>query len=151
GRGTIAAASAEPTGAETLRPSLALRSVALMTILVATGAALAGFAACWLWLRPRLAERGRIAAESDRRELVLGEEIERREPELHVARQELVEASANAAAAAARLATLEEKLPETVRSISQEALDASRDAFMVPAGERVEKTLLPVHQRLGDL
>ena len=57
----------------------------------------------------------------------------------------------SAAAAAARLETLEEKLPETVRSISQEALDASRDAFLAQAGERVEKTLLPVHQRLGDL
>jgi len=97
-----------------------------MTILAATGAALAGFAACWLWLRPRLADGGRLVAESDRRELALREEIERREVELGAARRELVEARTGAAAAAARLATLEEKLPETVRSISQEALHASR-------------------------
>ncbi len=72
-------------------------------------------------------------------------------PSSTAAQRELVEARANAAASAARLETLEEKLPETVRSISQETLDASRDAFLTQAGERVEKTLLPVQQRLGDL
>ena len=122
-----------------------------MTILVATLAALGGFAACWLWLRPRLESHSQLTAERDRRELVLRDEIEHRGAELGLARDELIEARANAAAAAARLATLEEKLPETVRSISQEALVASRDAFLAQAGDRVEKTLLPVQQRLGDL
>jgi DNA recombination protein RmuC len=122
-----------------------------MTILAAIVAGLAGFTSCWLWLRPRLAERTRLDAELERRELALREEIGRRDTELAVARADLVEARASAAAAAARLATLEEKLPETVRSISQEALDASRDAFLAQAGERVEKTLMPVQQRLGDL
>jgi DNA recombination protein RmuC len=122
-----------------------------MTILVATLAALGGFAACWLWLRPRLESHSQLIAERDRRELVLRDEIAHRGAELGLARDELIEARANAAAAAARLATLEEKLPETVRSISQEALVASRDAFLAQAGDRVEKTLLPVQQRLGDL
>ena len=122
-----------------------------MTILVAIGAALAGFAACWLALRPALAQREALRGEVDRRELAFREELTRRDAELGAARGELVEARASAAASAARLETLEEKLPETVRSISQEALDASRDAFLAQAGERVEKTLLPVHQRLGDL
>ena len=122
-----------------------------MTIIVAIGAGLAGFAACWLWLRPTLTERGRSLLERERGELVLREEVARRDVELGAARAELVDARTSAAASAARLATLEEKLPETVRSISQEALDASRDAFLAQAGERVEKTLLPVHQRLGDL
>lgn len=129
-----------------------------MTILVAIGAALAGFAACWLWLRPAVREHRRTLAERDRRELALGEEIDRREGELVAAREslgalqrELVEARSSAAASAARLELLEEKLPETVRSISQETLDASREAFLAQAGERVEKTLLPVQQRLGDL
>ncbi len=122
-----------------------------MTILVAIGAALAGFAACWLALRPALAQREALRGEVDRRELAFREELTRRDAELGTARGELVEARASAAASAARLETLEEKLPETVRSISQEALVASRDAFLAQAGERVEKTLLPVHQRLGDL
>ena len=122
-----------------------------MTILVAIGAALAGFAACWLALRPALAQREALRGEVDRRELAFREELTRRDAELGAARGELVDARASAAASAARLETLEEKLPETVRSISQEALDASRDAFLAQAGERVEKTLLPVHQRLGDL
>ena len=88
-----------------------------MTILAAIVAGLAGFTSCWLWLRPRLAERTRLDAELERRELALREEIGRRDTELAVARADLVEARASAAAAAARLATLEEKLPETVRSI----------------------------------
>ena len=58
-----------------------------------------------------------------------------RDVELDVARRQLVDARASAAASAARLETLEEKLPETVRSISQETLDASRDAFL-DAGRR---------------
>jgi len=129
----------------------------LMTILLAIGAALAGFAVCW-WLQPRLSGHRELLAERDRRELDLRSELERRDSELGVARGELgvalgelAEARAGAAASAARLETLEEKLPETVRSISQETLDASRETFLAQAGERVEKTLLPVHQRLGDL
>jgi DNA recombination protein RmuC len=133
------------------RPTRALRSHALMTILVAIGAALAGFAVCWLALRPGLEERRRLRLELDQRERVLGEKIARRDAELEVARDELVDARTGAAAAVARLETLEEKLPETVRSISQETLDASREAFLAQAGERVEKTLQPVQQRLGDL
>lgn len=128
-----------------------------MTILLAIGAALAGFAVCW-WLQPRLSGHRELLAERDRRELDLRSELERRDSELGVARGELgvalgelADARAGAAASAARLETLEEKLPETVRSISQETLDASRETFLAQAGERVEKTLLPVHQRLGDL
>ena len=128
-----------------------------MTILLAIGAALAGFAVCW-WLQPRLSGHRELLAERDRRELDLRSELERRDSELGVARRELgvalgelAEARAGATASAARLETLEEKLPETVRSISQETLDASREAFLAQAGERVEKTLLPVSQRLGDL
>jgi DNA recombination protein RmuC len=128
-----------------------------MTILLAIGAALAAFAVCW-WLQPRLSGHRELLAERDRRELDLRSELERRDSELGVARGELgvalgelAEARAGAAASAARLETLEEKLPETVRSISQETLDASRETFLAQAGERVEKTLLPVHQRLGDL
>ena len=128
-----------------------------MTILLAIGAALAGFAVCW-WLQPRLSGHRELLAERDRRELDLRSELERRDSELGVARGELgvalgelAEARAGAAASAARLETLEGKLPETVRSISQETLDASRETFLAQAGERVEKTLLPVHQRLGDL
>lgn len=128
-----------------------------MTILLAIGAALAGFAVCW-WLQPRLSGHRELLAERDRRELDLRSDLERRDSELGVARGELgvalgelAEARAAAAASAARLQTLEEKLPETVRSISQETLDASRETFLAQAGERVEKTLLPVQQRLGDL
>jgi len=93
-----------------------------MTILVGIGAAIAGFAACWAWLRPRLAER-------ERQESAHRDELARREGELETARNALVDARAGAAAAAARLETLEEKLPETVRSISLETLDASREAL----------------------
>ena len=110
-----------------------------------------GVALGWLALRPALAERGRLRHELDRRESALRDELARRDGELESARDELVDARATAAAAAARLETLEEKLPETVRSISQETLDASREAFLAQAGERVEKTLQPVQQRLGDL
>lgn len=122
-----------------------------MTVLVAIAAALMGFGSCWLWLRPVLTERRDLRVERDRRELAFGEELARRDAELDAARGALVDARTSAAASAARLEALEEKLPETVRSISQETLDASRDAFLAQAGERVEKTLLPVQQRLGDL
>ncbi len=117
-----------------------------MIALIAIGAALAGGLACWLF-----AERRGLLAERDRRELAHRDDLARRDAELEAARDALAEARASAAAAAARLETLEDKLPETVRSISQEALDASRDAFLAQAGERVEKTLLPMNQRLGDL
>jgi DNA recombination protein RmuC len=122
-----------------------------MTIILAIGAALAGFAVCWLWAQPKLAERGRHLVDLERQELALRGDLERRDAELRAVREELGEARTSSAASAARLAALEEKLPETVRSISQEALDASREAFLAQAGERVEKTLLPVQQRLGDL
>ena len=122
-----------------------------MTVFVAIGAALTGFFVCWLALRPALAQRRQLRDELDRFALASRDEIARREAELGAARDELVEARAGAAASAARLEALEEKLPETVRSISQETLDASREAFLAQAGERVEKTLLPVQQRLGDL
>ena len=123
-----------------------------MTILLAVAAAVVGFAACWVAVvRPRLKERDGLRHERDQQELAFRDELARREEELQVARGQLVEARTSAAAAAARLETLEEKLPETVRSISQETLDASREAFLAQAGERVEKTLLPVQQRLGDL
>ena len=122
-----------------------------MTVIASILAGLVGAAACWLVLRPALAERRQLRAELDRRELAFRDELARRDAELDVARGQLLDARAGAAASAARLATLEEKLPETVRSISQETLDASREAFLSQAGERVEKTLLPVQQRLGDL
>ncbi len=122
-----------------------------MTVVASIATGLVGAVVCWLALRPALAERRQLRAELDRRELVFHEELARRDAELDVARGDLVEARAGAVAAATRLSTLEEKLPETVRSISQETLAASRDAFLVQAGERVEKTLMPVQQRLGDL
>ena len=122
-----------------------------MTVLVAIAAALLGFGSCWLWLRPVLSERRALRVERDRRELEFGHELARRDGELDAARGALVDARASAAASAARLEALEEKLPETVRSISQETLQASRDAFLAQAGDRVEQTLLPVQQRLGDL
>jgi len=71
--------------------------------------------------------------------------------QMEVARDDLGTARAEAAAARARLETLEEKLPETVKSISADTLAASRDTFLAQAGERVEKTLQPVSERLGDL
>ena len=122
-----------------------------MTVLLILGAGLIGAVTCWLALRPALEQRRHLRLELDRRELAYRDELARRDTDLTAAQRELVEARANAAASAARLETLEEKLPETVRSISQETLDASRDAFLAQAGERVEKTLLPVQQRLGDL
>jgi DNA recombination protein RmuC len=122
-----------------------------MTIFVALAAAALGFAACWAWLRPAVTERRELREARDRRELAFADEVARRDGELGAVRAELVDAHARAAASAARLQTLEEKLPETVRSISQETLDASREAFLAQAGERVEKTLVPVQQRLGDL
>ena len=118
-----------------------------MTIVVAICAALAGVIACRVALQSRLAERTHLRVELDRRQ----EELARSDAELAAARSGLLEARSSAAAATARLEMLEEKLPETVRSISQETLDASREAFLAQAGERVEKTLLPVQQRLGDL
>jgi DNA recombination protein RmuC len=123
----------------------------LVTVVLVIAAGLAGFAGCWLWAQPRLAERRGLLAERERLEAAHRDDMARREAELGAARTELADAQARAAAAAARLQTLEEKLPETVRSISQETLDASREAFLAQAGERVEKTLVPVHQRLGDL
>jgi DNA recombination protein RmuC len=122
-----------------------------MTVLVAIFATLVGAGVCWLALRPALAERLRLRAELERRERLHRDDVAQRDAELDLSRAALGEARAGAAAAEARLATLEEKLPETVRSISQETLDASRDAFLAQAGERVEKTLVPVQQRLGDL
>jgi DNA recombination protein RmuC len=122
-----------------------------MTIVLPILTGLICAAVCWLALRPALAERLQLRVELDRRERALRDELTQREAELDTARRELGAARTDAAAAAARLATLEEKLPETVRSISQETLHASRDAFLAQAGERVEKTLVPVQQRLGDL
>ena len=71
--------------------------------------------------------------------------------ELSVAREDVSAARAEAAASQARLETLEEKLPETVKSISADTLAASRESFLAQAGERVEKTLQPMSERLGDL
>jgi DNA recombination protein RmuC len=122
-----------------------------MPVLVAIVTAVVGAAVCWLTLRPALAERLQLRAELERRERAYRDDLAQRDAELDTSRVALGEARAGAAAAEARLATLEEKLPETVRSISQETLDASRDAFLAQAGERVEKTLVPVQQRLGDL
>jgi len=122
-----------------------------VNLLLIIGAALVGVGTCWLALRPALVQRRELLVERERRESAFREEQANRDAELDEARRELVDARASAAASTARLETLEEKLPETVRSISQETLDASRDAFLAQAGERVEKTLLPVQQRLGDL
>jgi DNA recombination protein RmuC len=71
--------------------------------------------------------------------------------QLAAAREDVGSARAEAAAARARLETLEEKLPETVKSISADTLAASRETFLAQAGERVEKTLQPMSDRLGDL
>jgi DNA recombination protein RmuC len=129
-----------------------------VTVILPIATGLIGAAVCWLALRPALAERLRLRAELDRSGETFRDDVARREAELaaargelDAARRELGAARTDAAAAAARLATLEEKLPETVRSISKETLDASREAFLAQAGERVEKTLVPVQQRLGDL
>src|SRR4029434_7390790 len=99
------------------RPTSTLRCLVLMTVIASILAGLVGAAACWLVLRPALAERPQLRAELDRRALAFRDELARRDAELDVARGQLVDARANAAASAARLATLEEKLPETVRSI----------------------------------
>ena len=84
------------------------------------------------------------------RELMRGELASLGE-QLSVARDDLGSARAEAAAARARLETLEEKLPETVKSISADTLEASRASFLAQAGDRVEKTLQPMTERLGDL
>ena len=81
----------------------------------------------------------------------LRRELDERSSAVATARDEVGEARAETAAARARLETIEEKLPETVKSISADTLAASREAFLAQAGERVEKTLQPVQQRLGDL
>lgn len=81
----------------------------------------------------------------------LRRELDERSTAIATARDEVGEARAETAAARARLETIEEKLPETVKSISADTLAASREAFLAQAGERVEKTLQPVQQRLGDL
>ena len=81
----------------------------------------------------------------------LGRDLADRSRELAAAREEFSVARADVAASRARLETLEEKLPETLKSISADTLAASREAFLAQAGDRVEKTLQPVAQRLGDL
>lgn len=111
-----------------------------MTIVALLVGLLAGAAGAVLLLRPALAERG-----------ALREGLERKTADVEAARDAAAEARAQLAAAEARLDTLEQKLPETVRAISADTLQASRDAFLQQAGERVEKTLVPVQQRLGDL
>ena len=111
-----------------------------MTIVATLIGITVGAGLAWLLLRPALAER-----------VALRMQLDRRHAELDDARADAADARAEAAAAAARLHALEEKLPETVKSISAETLTASREAFLAQAGERVEKTLQPVQQRLGDL
>ncbi len=81
----------------------------------------------------------------------LARQLDERSAELTAAREAIGIGRAETAAAQARLQTLEEKLPETLKSISADTLAASRDAFLAQAGDRVEKTLQPVQQRLGDL
>lgn len=78
-------------------------------------------------------------------------QIDQNAQALVLARDEASTARVENAAARARLETLEEKLPETLKSISADALETSREAFLAQASDRVEKTLLPVQQRLGDL
>ena len=107
----------------------------------------AGAGLAWLLLRPALGERLVLRRELDQRAATLGAV----QAELSEARAQAADARADAAAAHARLETLEEKLPETVKSISADTLTASREAFLAQAGERVEKTLQPVQQRLADL
>lgn len=118
-----------------------------MTILAVLTGLVAGAGFAWLLLRPALGEGPRLRLELDGRATALAAA----QSELTAARAETAEARADAAAAVARLETLEEKLPETVRSISAETLTASREAFLAQAGDRVEKTLQPVQQRLADL
>ena len=130
------------TGAAvTIRPTLVLRFVALMTIV----ALLIGLVAGALVVYVVAVRRAVVEREVMRDELAsLGDQ-------LSVARDDLGSARAEAAAARARLETLEEKLPETVKSISADTLEASRESFLAQAGERVEKTLQPMTERLGDL
>lgn len=101
----------------------------------------------WLLQRPALAERSALRSSLGERSAA----VERLRAELAEAVAQGADARADAAAAHARLETLEERLPETVKSISADTLNASRDAFLAQAGERVEKTLQPVQQRLADL
>lgn len=129
-----------------VRPSryrfMPLVMIAALVIGLAAGALLS-----WLVLRPALAERAAVRTSLVERTA----EVEHVRAELAGAVAQRAEAQADAAAAHARLTTLEERLPETVKSISADTLNASRDAFLAQAGERVEKTLQPVQQRLADL
>jgi len=112
-----------------------------MTIIALLIGLVAGAAGVYL-----LALRGALSE----RELLRGE-IGDLNSSLATAREEAGAARAETAAARARLETLEEKLPETVKSISADTLAASRESFLAQAGERVEKTLQPMSERLGDL
>jgi len=124
----------------------------IITLLIGLGVGLGlGAGGLWLALRSSLAHGRYQTEESNRLVDELRSGLAQREDELSSARSVAAAAQADAAAAAARLQLLEEKLPETVRSISADTLTASREAFLAQAGERVEKTLLPVQQRLGDL
>lgn len=118
-----------------------------MTILAVLAGLVAGAGLTWLLLRPALGERLGLRRTLDEREAALALALDERA----AARAEVAEAQASEAAACARLQAFEEKLPETVKSISAETLAASREDFLAQAGERVEKTLQPVQQRLGDL
>ena len=108
-------------------------------LLMLAGLAL-GVVGALAWARPGLAERTRLR-----------DQLAHRTAELSTAAEEAAIARERVAAADARVAILEEKLPETVKAISAETLAASRTAFLDQAGERVEKTLLPVQERLTDL
>lgn len=94
----------------------------------------------WALTRPALAQRR-----------ALSDALEARTADVAAATAEAAGARERLAAADARVAVLEEKLPETVKAISTQTLEASRTAFLDQAGERVEKTLLPVQERLTDL
>jgi DNA recombination protein RmuC len=66
-------------------------------------------------------------------------------------REEITCAREERAAAEARLAAIEETFPEVVRALSADAIAASREDFLQQAGERVDRSLVPVQQRLADL
>ncbi len=101
-----------------------------MTIVATLAGLIAGAALVFVLLRPAVRERLTLRAD------------------LETARAAMVVATTEAAATKATLVALEQNLPDNVRRISAETLDASREAFLAQAGERVEKTILPLQERL---
>lgn len=112
------------------RPPPLLFFIALVTIVAILVGLVAGAALTYIALRSQLRERAGLRGDLER------------------ARVTAVEAEKAAVAAQARLETLEEKLPETMESISAKALAASRETFLAEAGLKVGSTVAPVTEQL---